>query len=97
MTSTPVRPTPIASRLPAALLCPRAFTYLPDHVELRETHVSWVFLVETLRAVPRLLDALAATLDAQLALGGDGSAPDEPSEPAAPARAARGHAGPDQD
>jgi aminoglycoside phosphotransferase family enzyme/predicted kinase len=31
-------------RLPEALLDPGAFPHLPDTVELRETHISWVFL-----------------------------------------------------
>jgi aminoglycoside phosphotransferase family enzyme/predicted kinase len=31
-------------RLPEALLDPGAFPHLPDSVELRETHISWVFL-----------------------------------------------------
>ena len=31
-------------QLPEALLDPRAFPHLPDAVELRETHISWVFL-----------------------------------------------------
>jgi uncharacterized protein len=42
--STPVRATPSAARLPGALLDPGAFPHRPDHVELRETHISWVFL-----------------------------------------------------
>jgi aminoglycoside phosphotransferase family enzyme/predicted kinase len=34
----------ITRRLPDALLDPAAFPHLPDAVELRETHISWVFL-----------------------------------------------------
>jgi aminoglycoside phosphotransferase family enzyme/predicted kinase len=41
--STPPR-SRRATRLPAGLLDPAAFPHRPDEVELRETHVSWVFL-----------------------------------------------------
>ena len=42
--SAPPRQTPATSRLPAALLDPSAYPHRPDRVELRETHISWVFL-----------------------------------------------------
>ena len=42
--SSPVGRVPVASRLPGALLDPAAYPHLPDHAELRETHISWVFL-----------------------------------------------------
>ena len=38
------RSTLLASRLPSGLLDPGAFPNFPDRVELRETHISWVFL-----------------------------------------------------
>src|SRR6266545_7941269 len=39
------RPAPgMSARLPEALLDPLACPHRPDHVDLRETHISWVFL-----------------------------------------------------
>jgi aminoglycoside phosphotransferase family enzyme/predicted kinase len=35
---------PASSRLPSALMDPGAFPHRPEFVELRETHISWVFL-----------------------------------------------------
>jgi aminoglycoside phosphotransferase family enzyme/predicted kinase len=42
--SRPARTVPISERLPDGLMEPGAFPHHPDAVELRETHVSWVFL-----------------------------------------------------
>ena len=48
MTSTGLsmraRRLPVEARLPDGLLDPAAFPYHPARVELRETHISWVFL-----------------------------------------------------
>jgi aminoglycoside phosphotransferase family enzyme/predicted kinase len=40
----PTPAVPVASRLPTALMDPDAYPHRPEAVQLRETHISWVFL-----------------------------------------------------